>query len=73
MPAESALTKPDVLLIVATDGVVLDHTPLAVASVSVVVLPAQMVVVPPIAATVGNVLTVMFLVREIEPQLLVKV
>src|SRR6478735_2592130 len=57
VPADTPVTTP-LLSIVATDSLLLLHTPLAVASVSVVVNPAHTLVVPLIAATTAIALTV---------------
>ena len=57
VPAVTPVTKPPAL-IVATAGVALDHTPLAVTSANCVVNPIHAVDVPVIAATVGSAFTV---------------
>src|SRR6478735_8229669 len=61
VPAVTPLTTP-LLSIVATDSLLLLHTPLAVASLKVVVNPAHTLVVPLIAATTGIALTVIVVV-----------
>src|SRR6478735_8337928 len=61
VPAVTPVTTP-LLSIVATDSLLLLHTPLAVASVSVVVNPAHTLVVPLMAATTGIALTVIVVV-----------
>lgn len=73
VPGETAVTTPVVALTVATPGVELVQTPPAVAQVSVPVLPHQIAVVPPIAATDGVVETVMGCVVVRTPQAVVNV
>ncbi len=57
-PAATPVTTPVVLFTVAMAVFELLQLPPVVASVRVVVLPTQTLVVPPIAATVGNAFTV---------------
>jgi len=63
------VATPVVGLIVQIAVLLLLHTPPVVALLKVLVLPPQPVVVPVIAATVGNAFTVITLVAEAEPQL----
>ena len=67
VPSDMPVTTP-VLPIVATDVVLLLHTPPNVASVRVVVVPAQIVVVPAMDDTEGKVPTVKVVVAVAEPQ-----
>jgi hypothetical protein len=60
-PVEAFMVQIAVLLLL--------HTPPVVALLKVLVLPPQPVVVPEMAATVGNAFTVITLVAEAEPQL----
>ena len=69
VPALTPVTIPVVALTVATDVPELLQVPPVVASESVVVLDAQTVVVPVIAAGVaGTVVTVITFVAETAPQ-----
>lgn len=71
MPTELPNTTP-VVLIVATPVTVLLQTPPLVASVSVVLVPVQMVVVPAMAAgAAGVVNTFTVLVADVVPHELV--
>jgi hypothetical protein len=63
VPALTPVTTPE-LFTVATDVVALDQTPPVVASDNVVVEPIQTLVVPVIAATVGNGFIVTDIVSE---------
>ena len=71
-PAAKPVTTP-VLLTDATDVVLLLHTPPLVASVSVVVKPAQTVDVPVMVPALGVALTVTAFVAAAVPQVLVTV
>lgn len=61
LPAATPVTSP-VLLAVAIVGSVVLHVPPAAPSVSVVVTPAQIVVVPVIAPADGRAFTVLIIV-----------
>ena len=68
-PAETPLTKPEELTVAFAE--LLLHTPLAVAQLSVVVKLVQTLVVPVMAATVGNAFTVQVTttgVDEVQPE-----
>ena len=58
VPVATAVTVP-VLLTVATVGSILPHTPPAVASLSIDVVPEHVCAVPVIAATAGSATTVL--------------
>ena len=63
-PAEIPATTPVVLPTLPIDGLLDDHVPPVVASVSVAVAPIYTVVVPVIGATVGSGLTVKVFVEK---------
>ena len=67
LPLVMPVTNPEAL-IVATPGVLLVQVPPAVASVKFIVLPTQTLVGPPIAAIVGDGLTVTDAVTGAEKQ-----
>ena len=69
-PAATPVTVP-VVLTVAIEGLLLLHTPPAVASIKVLTELGQMMVEPVMAATVGAALTVTVVVVAAVPQLLV--
>ena len=71
-PKESPVTTPDELT-VATEVLLLVHTPPEVASVNVLVLPKHEVAEPEIAATVPEVLTVTVNVDAVVPQVVILV
>ena len=58
VPAETAVTRPEAIPILATAGVLLAHRPPGVPSVRVVVVPMQPLVVPFMAP--GTAFTVTF-------------
>ena len=69
VPADTPVTKP-LAFIVATPGVLDTQVPLAVALLNCVVLVAQTVVVPVVAAITGNAFTVTLISwtgRQVEP------
>ena len=70
MPAVAPVTTP-VVLILATAALLLLHTPPVVASVRVEVAPMHIVVVPLMAATLGEGLTVIVAVAVAVPHALV--
>jgi hypothetical protein len=70
VPFATPVTTPDVL-IVATDVVTLLHTPPVTRSVSVVVEPGHVVVVPEIVPASGSGSTVIIIVSYTVPQVLV--
>ena len=73
VPGNNAVTTPDELIVAAT-GSLLDQTPPAVASVSALVKPLQMLSVPDIGAMATGVpLTVTDLVATAVPHALVTV
>ena len=72
VPAAKPVTNPAPVT-VATDVLLLLHTPEPVISLSVVVPPMQISVFPVIAATVVGALTVTIMVVEIDPHVFVMV
>lgn len=64
-------TPPDVTVAIAADALL--HIPEGVASASVILLPTFTAVLPEMAATVGTVSTLMFVVTTVLPQALVAV
>jgi hypothetical protein len=68
VPAESAVTKPDVGSIVATVVLVLLHVPPPVTLVNVVDAPLHILKVPVVVNTTGTVVTEIDLEVAVEPQ-----
>ena len=73
MPADAAVTKPDVELTVATPVLTLLHVPLPAASASNEVIAGQAFSEPVIVPALGDGLTVNTEVAAAVPQLLVTV
>ena len=73
MPAETPVTTPVLLPMVAVEGPVDNHTPPGAPSASVIVLPTHTDVGPLIMPAEGVVFTVTDLTAVDEPQLLVLV